>query len=153
MKAEVEQLRHHQSDLETEELEIMEAREPLDAQLAELQSRLAALDADLASARAALAVAEDAVKAEARGELAARQDAAGRIDPALLAEYERCRSLTGGTGVARLVGNKCQACHLTIPSTEVERIRHAPDGAIEHCDNCGAILVASAALEAAGLDD
>jgi uncharacterized protein len=153
MQAEVEQLRRHQGDLETEELEIMEAREPLDAQLAELQARVAALDADLASARATLAVAEDAVKAEARGELAARQEIAGRIDAKLLAEYERCRSLTGGTGVARLVGTTCQGCHLTIPSTEAERIKHAPEGTIEHCDNCGAILVASAGPAPVATDD
>ncbi|MFN8027678.1 MAG: C4-type zinc ribbon domain-containing protein [Acidimicrobiia bacterium] len=143
MQAEVEQLRRHQGDLETEELELMEQREPLDAQLADLGTRADALGADLAAARAALAAAEDAVKGEARVELTARQELAGRIEPALLAEYERCRKLANGTGVARLVGNKCQACHLTIPSTEAERIKHAPDDVIEHCDNCGAILVAS----------
>lgn len=143
MQAEVEQLRRHQSDLETEELELMEQREPLDAQLADLQSRAAAIDADLAAARMSLAAAEDAVKTEARGELDARQQVAARVDADLLAEYERCRALARGTGVARLVGNKCQGCHLAIPSTEAERIRRAPEDAIEHCDNCGAILVAS----------
>jgi predicted nucleic acid-binding Zn-ribbon protein len=30
---------------------------------------------------------------------------------------------------------------LSIPSTEVERIRRAPDGSVSYCDNCGAILV------------
>jgi predicted nucleic acid-binding Zn-ribbon protein len=46
--------------------------------------------------------------------------------------------------VARLVGNSCQGCRLTIPSTEVARIRKAgPDADVSHCDNCGAILVPS----------
>jgi predicted nucleic acid-binding Zn-ribbon protein len=144
MQAEVEQLRRHQGDLETEELELMEQREPLDAQLADLGARADGLGAEVATARDALTSVESAVKSEARVELTARQELAGRIDAKLLAEYERCRSLTQGTGVARLVGTTCQGCHLSIPSTEAERIKRAPEGSIEHCDNCGAILVASA---------
>jgi predicted nucleic acid-binding Zn-ribbon protein len=143
MGAEVEQLRRHQAQLETEELELMEQREPLDAEVARLEAELAGVQAELAAVRERLAVAETEVKGEARAELATRQELAGRLDPALVAEYERCRSLTHGTGVARLVGLTCQSCHLSIPSTEAERIRHAPEGTIEHCDNCGAILVAS----------
>ena len=146
MQAEVEQLRSHQSDLETTELELMEQREPVDKKFAELTAAVAEHRAQLESAREQLATAEAAVKAEARVELAARQELAARTDAAQLAEYERCRSLTHGTGVARLVGNQCQACHLSIPSTEAERIRHAPAGTIEHCDNCGAILVATEPL-------
>ena len=44
-------------------------------------------------------------------------------------------------GVARLVGNTCQGCHLTIPATEVERIKKSAGNPIAFCDNCGAILV------------
>ena len=58
--------------------------------------------------------------------------------------YDGCRAAARGVGVARLVGNTCQGCRLTIPSTEVARIRKAgPDGDVAHCDNCGAILVPS----------
>jgi predicted nucleic acid-binding Zn-ribbon protein len=35
----------------------------------------------------------------------------------------------------------CQACHLSIPSTEAERIRRAAGNEVAYCDNCGAILV------------
>jgi hypothetical protein len=143
MGAEVEQLRRHQAELETEEFDLMEQREPLDAEVARLEAELAAVQAELAAVRERLAAGEAAAKGEARAELATRQELAGRLDPELVAEYERCRSLTHGTGVARLVGLTCQGCHLSIPSTEAERIRHAPPGVIEHCDNCGAILVAS----------
>jgi predicted nucleic acid-binding Zn-ribbon protein len=143
MQAEVEQLRRHQNTLETSELELMEEREPLDADVDRLAAEDTTVAARLAEARARLASADAEVKGEARAELAIRQELAGRLDPKLVAEYERCRSLTHGTGVARLVGLTCQSCHLSIPSTEAERIRHAPPGAIEHCDNCGAILVAS----------
>ena len=52
-----------------------------------------------------------------------------------------CRAKANGVGAARLVGNTCQGCHLTIPATEVDRIRKAADGPIVFCDNCGTILV------------
>ena len=43
---------------------------------------------------------------------------------------------------AEYVGSStCQGCHLTIPATEVARIKKSPEGTISHCDNCGAILV------------
>jgi hypothetical protein len=142
MQADVEQLRRHQRNLENRELEIMEVREPLDAALAELHSDGERLAGELDGLRQTLAAAEAVIDTEASGELAARAAVAGGIAEALLAEYERCRAQARGVGVARLVGNTCQGCHLSIPATEAERIKKAADGTIEHCDNCGCILVA-----------
>ena len=50
MQAEVEQLRSHQSDLETTELELMEQREPVDKKFAELTAAVAEHRAQLESA-------------------------------------------------------------------------------------------------------
>ena len=55
--------------------------------------------------------------------------------------YEQCREKANGVGAARLVGSTCQGCHLSIPATEVARVKKAPPGTVEHCDNCGTILV------------
>ena len=63
------------------------------------------------------------------------------VPDSLLADYERRRAQNKGAGAARLVGATCQACHLTIPSTEAERIRRAAGSEVAYCDNCGAILV------------
>jgi predicted nucleic acid-binding Zn-ribbon protein len=35
----------------------------------------------------------------------------------------------------------CQACHLGLPATEVDRIRHLPEDELAQCEHCGAILV------------
>ena len=43
--------------------------------------------------------------------------------------------------VARLIGDTCQACRLSIPATEVDAIRHDTTGTAWYCDNCAAILV------------
>jgi predicted nucleic acid-binding Zn-ribbon protein len=141
MQADVEQLQRHQRDVENRELEIMEQREPLDAELGELAAELEKVAGELAATRAALAAAEGEIGAEVAVERAARDEIAGGLDPALVADYERRRARSQGVGAARLVGSTCQGCHLSIPSTEVERIRRAPEGSVAYCDNCGCILV------------
>lgn len=141
MQADVEQLRRHQRTIENRELELMEAREPLDAQLAELEQRRDTLVAELDHTRQELAGIEAEIDAEAQEELTARVAIADTFDAALITVYERCRALARGVGAARLVGNTCQGCHLSIPATEVDRIKKTPPGTIAHCDNCGCILV------------
>jgi len=141
MQADVEQLRRFQRGLENRELELMEEREPLDVTVAELDGESAALADDLDRLRRALVAAEAEIDADEARERAARAETAALIAPALVAEYDRCRTQARGVGVARLIGSNCQGCHLSIPSTEVERIRKAPEGTIAHCDNCGCILV------------
>jgi predicted nucleic acid-binding Zn-ribbon protein len=141
LQTDVEQLRRHQRGIEDRELALMERREPLDAQLQALDAEVAALEVECGGVRDALAAAEAEIDAEAQGETGARDDVAAGIDAALVADYEECRSKANGVGAAQLVGNTCQGCHLSIPATEVDRIRKGAAGPIAHCDNCGTILV------------
>jgi uncharacterized protein len=141
MQADVEQLRRHQRDVENRELAVMEQREPLDAELSQLDTDRGTLAGELTGARDALAVAVEGIEAEMGVERAARHQIAGTLDAGLVADYERRRARSQGVGAARLVGSTCQGCHLSIPSTEVERIRHAAGGSVAYCDNCGCILV------------
>ncbi len=142
MQAEVENLRERQRELEDLELEIMERREPLDADVESREAKLLAMAADVANLDAEIAAGEAEIDAEAAGEQAAREQLVSELPADLVDLYERCRKQAGGVGAARLVGATCQGCHLTIPATEVERIRRAPEATVAHCDNCGAILVA-----------
>jgi predicted nucleic acid-binding Zn-ribbon protein len=141
MQADIDQLRKHQRSIENRELELMEAREPLDASVSELEERRSAVGADVDRFAAALGAAEAEVIAEMQTERAARDEIAGTIDAALVAEYERCRAAAKGPGVARLVGTTCQGCHLSIPAIEAEQIKRSGGQPLAHCDNCGAILV------------
>lgn len=142
MQSDVEQLNRHRRTLDDRELSLMEQQEGLDAEVAALEKRVGELQSEADTARAALVAQESAIDAELTGETEARGVAAGSVPPDLLALYERCREQAKGVGVARLVGNTCQGCRLTIPATEVDRIRKAgPDDPVFHCDNCGAILV------------
>ncbi len=141
MQADVEQLRRHQRTIENRELELMEVREPLDATVGGLEQQRATLATEIDGHAAALGAAEAEIIAEMQVERSARDELAASIDPDLEREYERCRSLAKGAGVARLVGNTCQGCHLSIPAIEAEQIKRSGGQPIAHCDNCGAILV------------
>jgi predicted nucleic acid-binding Zn-ribbon protein len=141
MQADVEQLRKHQDTIEDRELALMEVREPLDATVADLEQQRAAVGADIDRFAATLGAAEAEIIAEMQAERATRDQVAAGIDAALVKEYDRCRTLAKGAGVARLVGTTCQGCHLSIPAIEAEQIKRTGGQPLAHCDNCGAILV------------
>ncbi|MGZ4802795.1 MAG: zinc ribbon domain-containing protein [Acidimicrobiia bacterium] len=142
MQSDVEQLTRHSRSLDDRELELMERQEALDAEVGAIEKRLSELRAEADTARGALVEKEAVIDGELAVELEARGSAAGAIPADLLAAYERIRESNHGAGAARLIGNTCQGCRLTIPATEVDRIRRqGEDGTVHHCDNCGAILV------------
>jgi len=141
MQADIDMLRRHRSDLEDQELDVMEAREVLDAELATIDAETAQLTAEIERLRALIAAAEVDIDAELTVEDHAWAEHAASIPASLLADYQRRRTQNKGAGAARLVGTSCTACHLLIPSTEAERIRRAAGAEIAYCDNCGAILV------------
>jgi uncharacterized protein len=141
LQADVDQLRRHRGGLEDRELEVMERRESLDAEVAEFDRRAGELETEAERLGAALSEVEGELDDELSGERSARDDIAATVDAGLLADYEQCRQRARGMGAARLNGTTCQGCHLSIPSVEAERIRKSPPGTVAHCDNCGCILV------------
>jgi predicted nucleic acid-binding Zn-ribbon protein len=141
MQADLEMLRRQVAELEDQELEVMEQREVLDGELSALDASITSLEERARELRATIASAETEIDAEITEESAARADAAAPLPDMLVRDYERRRAQNKGAGAARLVGTTCHACHLTIPSTEAERIRRAGGAEVAYCDNCGAILV------------
>ena len=141
MSADVAHLRKRARELEDEELEVLERREVHDAGVAAVESALAEVAADIERLNAALAEAEAEIEAELSVERDARTALLPGIPEGVLSLYEQVRAANRGMGAARLVGGNCQACHLALPATEVDRIRRMPPDAIARCEHCGAILV------------
>ncbi|MGH8991382.1 MAG: zinc ribbon domain-containing protein [Acidimicrobiia bacterium] len=141
MSADVAHLRKRARELEDEELEVLERREAHDTEVAGMESVLAGVVAEIERMASTLAEAV----AEIEAELGVEQDARAAIVPGIpanvLSLYEQVRAANRGMGAARLVGGNCQACHLALPATEVDRIRHMAPDAIARCEHCGAILV------------
>ncbi len=141
MDHEVVQLAERQSNLEDDELVLLEEQDPLDARLAEDRKALAALEVEAARLQAVIAEAEQEIDTAIAVEVEARDKLFPDLPPELAERYEVLRSHLGGVGAARLVGNRCDGCHLTLPSVEVERIRRLPPDEFATCPQCDRILV------------
>ena len=141
MATEIESIKARVSALEDVALAALDEREPVDAELATLDARRGDLEAEGARLRAAVAEAEVALDAEIASESQARAAIAGDLAADLLVTYERLRDRLGGIGAAHLEGGRCGGCHLSLPATELDRIKHEPPDALVFCDQCGRILV------------
>jgi hypothetical protein len=141
MSADVAHLRKRARELEDEELAVLERREVLDAEVAKVEESMAAAVSDIELFTAALRASEEEIEAELKVEQDARSTIVPGIPANVLSLYEQVRRSNRGMGAARLIGGNCQACHLSLPATEVDRIRHMAPDAIARCEHCGAILV------------
>lgn len=144
-------------ELETMQHEI----EALTRQRERLEDRILGLMDDIEVRRAEDAKASKALE-EARAALEAKQSryaadartlatrirdlteqrggAASIITASLLRRYEAIRATQHGTGVARLDGGACGACHTDLPVNSVRLARETQS--MLTCDNCGRLLYA-----------
>lgn len=140
MQDEIAALKRRISQLEDQELELMEQIEPLDGELAGLAAERAAADEQAANLRARIAEAEVAIDAELATNRTEREALAAAIEPALLADYEDLRRRLGGIAIARLVGNNCGGCHLQLSAVEVARLKKLGPDEPANCEECGRLL-------------
>jgi uncharacterized protein len=144
LQHELASLKRRQSDLEDQELELMERLEVAEKALAVAQSGVEQARADLERARQlrddALADIADGTK---RHE-AARAEVAGGISAPLLSLYDRIRTQTGSTGAAMRKARQCQGCRIELYGNELSAVRNADPHEVVRCENCGRILVRTA---------
>ena len=140
LQDEINALKRRISQLEDQELELMEQIEPLDGELAEAARTRAELDGRAMGLRAQIVEEEVAIDAELERVRTERTTLAGTVDAELLAEYETLRPQSGGIAIARLVGGSCGGCHLGLSAVEVDRIKKLPPDAPARCEECGRLL-------------
>jgi predicted nucleic acid-binding Zn-ribbon protein len=140
----IDHLRERVSHLEDDILGAMDERAPFDALVEGANSELAALEERRQGLLGAVAAGEARIDHEL-SEAEGRRDAARQsVAPDLLAIYDRLRPRLDGVAVARLVGSHCDGCHLTLPATELDRLRREPPDVVMYCEQCGRILVRQA---------
>jgi len=147
IEAEVTHLAVRLGELEDEELALLEEQEPVEQafeRIAAEQAEVAGLSGQVAARVAEAAAGIDEDLARLRG---ARAEKASLVPEALARRYEDLRSRLGGIGAARLVDQRCDGCHLTLPAVELDRIQHLPPDAVVTCDQCGRILVRPSLVE------
>jgi predicted nucleic acid-binding Zn-ribbon protein len=141
MANETVSLGRQRRSLEDQELEIMEALEPIDAELSTLHAQLTADEEARAAVVSALSASEAVLDQELAAVAAERDSLAAGLPADLAAIYERLRVKLGGVGAAQLVDGACSGCHLKLPARERDVIQHAPEGTVFYCEQCGRILV------------
>jgi predicted nucleic acid-binding Zn-ribbon protein len=141
LQHELDGLHVRQRDLEDLVIEQMELAEPIDEELESLAARSEATELERTAAQAELDAGVAALEVELADVTSTRARLAEGIPDDLLAGYESIRSRSGGIGAAHLSGNRCEGCHLAIPSADLDAIKHAPADEVVTCPECGRILV------------
>jgi predicted nucleic acid-binding Zn-ribbon protein len=144
LQHELESLKRRQTDLEDQELELMERLETAEKALATAQQGLDQARADLERAvqqrdDALADIADQTTRHEA-----ARGEVASGISAPLLALYDRIRTQTGTAGAAMLKARACQGCRIELFGKELAAVRNADPHEVVRCENCGRILVRTA---------
>ena len=141
LSEEVDALGRRQRTLEDGVLEVMEKAEPLAADVDRLTGERASLATEIDRLQASVADQEQAIDREIGDVTAARAGVAAELPDDLLARYEKLRARLGGVAVARLEGDRCMGCHVSLPAMEVDAARHAPADAVVIHEDCGRMLV------------
>jgi len=141
LQDEAKMLLDRKTSIEDDELEVMEAVEEVDAELAPSVAAREQLAAERERLEAALAADVAEIEADLAMVEGTRTDAAEAVPADLLAHYERLRVDFGGVAVARLVGSTCDGCHMTLSAVAIDLIKKQPDDAVVTCDDCGRLLI------------
>jgi uncharacterized protein len=141
LQSEITSLVRRQSDLEEIVLEVMErqegAQERRKAAAAEREEIAAKRDVVIARRDAQLnEIGEQAVKAADQRAVVAAEEPAD-----LLALYERMREQHGGVGAAALRRGRCEGCHLSLNTVDLNSIRAADPDEVLRCEECRRILI------------
>jgi len=144
LQSEVASLRRRQGDLEEVVLELMERREA-----AQAARDAAGADAGTVTEEtAAVSARRDAALAEI-GEAAAKADqtrssVAAGVPNELLALYDKLRDTHGGVGAAMLRRGRCEGCHVSLSTVDLNTVRAAAPDEVVRCEECRRILVRTA---------
>ncbi len=141
LTAEIEHLAGRQAVLEDAQLAVMERAEARQSELATAQEAFDAVEIELAAARTAADAAVAALDAQAADVAQQRAAAVDGLDAGLLALYEKLRTQRGGMGAGRLVGHRCEGCHMELTPLDLEAIHATPPDQVVRCEECGRILV------------
>lgn len=145
---ELEQTQHElvtlglrRAELEEAELAIMVQVEGITNRINELSSEEERLNAEIAELEIKRENALTVIFTEREGVSINRDAVAAPIAKELKDLYTKLAADNNGNGAAPLVGNECKGCHLTINTTEVQRIATLPAEEVVRCEQCRCILV------------
>jgi hypothetical protein len=138
LRREVESLRTRVGDTEEKVLELMEASDTTDKDLAALDAQVLAATTAKQAVEAAIKEQWRVIDAEVAAEEARKKNVVPLIDQDLMEVYDELRATRDGDVVGRLEDGICGACHLKLSAAEEARARKEDP---PRCIHCRAILV------------
>jgi len=141
LQHEIDHLKIRQESIEDDALLAMEEAESLANRVADMEQSCSGLDQRVAVLLDEIASAEQEIDTRLSELVAERESAAADIDASTLGEYDQLRPGFGSATVVHFDGHKCVGCPSTMPSVEVDRLKHVDGGILEHCNECGRMVV------------
>lgn len=137
---EIDVMKERTSQLEEEELQVLEEVEVLTAKTVAGEENLRGSQQALAEERAALALRESALSEEVDRESQRRRELATSLDAGLFRRYELIFTRRQGTAVVAVRGGICQGCHMNVPPQLYNQILKGED--VFDCPSCHRLLFA-----------
>lgn len=136
-------VREQQAGLEDQEMELLEAIERTEAEMAENRRERAEVERELAAVERALQAAERVIDDELAAFGRDRAGLAEKLPAEILEEYAhlRLREKLGGIAAALFTDKGCGGCKMQLPRVESRLMREQPEDALLRCENCGRLLV------------
>lgn len=144
MQHELQTLDRRISDLEDEELEVMEQLEEAQAALVSLTEELNAIEKEGAALTQTRDEKSASISAEQTDLRSERETLATELPGDLLALYDKLRDQLGGVGVGALQHGRCGGCQLNVGAADLARMAQAPSDEVMRCEECNRILVRTA---------
>jgi predicted nucleic acid-binding Zn-ribbon protein len=141
LEAELASLARRLSDLEDQELAVMERVENaegvlagIDEERASIAAETTKLEAERDESAAGLATEREAAERD-------RVVVSGGVPADLLALYEQRRARGAGVGAALLRQRTCQGCNMTLTGSDLDTVRRSAPDDVLLCPECDRILV------------
>lgn len=138
MEKEIEMLGRQKDTLEGRILELMDLVEQRKMELASALELLMKSEEEYNTYMAGQRKRAALLNAKIKEFTALREEAAPKVDKALLARYENMRGRLGGVGVSKVEDGTCSACQTQLLKNTLRVL--ADDIDIETCENCSRIL-------------
>lgn len=140
---ELETLKLRQTTLEDQEIELLERKEALDAELAQNQSTIDGLDKNISQLEEVVAHAAAGLQQDITQLEVSRGDVTTQLPEDLVALYERIKA-ESSVAVGHVLTGQCGACFMDLEDEVVSAIEHPTGSVVQQCPMCNAIMLPTA---------
>ena len=138
MQKEIEGMKADKSVLEEEILNLMEEIERAKTQLAADRERIKAQETELAAQLKMIEARTQEIKASIQQMQSVRATLTPKIDPPVLAQYERILEHKEGSALVPIRGDACGGCHMVLPPQVINEVQMY--ARLVPCESCARIL-------------